>query len=44
MTEATRIRAQLRQLGDGTQAVGGLQLHPARMQASWQDAEVSLRD
>ncbi|HHQ4683626.1 TPA: response regulator transcription factor [Aeromonas veronii] len=37
-----RIRAQLRQLGDGTQAVGGLQLHPARMQASWQDAEVSF--
>ncbi|WP_323897819.1 response regulator transcription factor [Aeromonas veronii] len=37
-----RIRAQLRQLGDGTQAVGGLQLHPARMQASWQDVEVSF--
>ncbi|MGL5993239.1 MAG: response regulator transcription factor, partial [Aeromonas sobria] len=37
-----RIRAQLRQLGDGTQAMGGLQLYPARMQASWQDGEVSF--
>ncbi|ALP41590.1 MULTISPECIES: response regulator transcription factor [Aeromonas] len=37
-----RVRAQLRQLGDGAQTVGGLQLYPARMQASWHGEMVSF--
>jgi DNA-binding response OmpR family regulator len=37
-----RIRAQLRQLGDGSLQVGALQLHPARQAASWQGQAVAL--
>jgi len=37
-----RIRAQLRQLGDGSLQVGALQLYPARQAASWQGQAVAL--
>lgn len=37
-----RIRAQLRQLGDGSLQVGALQLFPARQAASWQGQAVAL--
>ena len=37
-----RIRAQLRQLGDGSLQVGALQLYPARQAASWQGQTVAL--
>jgi len=37
-----RIRAQLRQLGDGSLQVGALLLYPARQAASWQGQAVAL--
>ncbi|WP_374424035.1 response regulator transcription factor [Chromobacterium sp.] len=37
-----RIRAQLRQLGDGSLRLGALCLFPARRQADWQGREVAL--